>query len=62
MLIPVEADVEREVTLLLVVDSPVETEATPLCAVLIPVEVEVERVVKLLLVVDRPVDRDVSRL
>jgi hypothetical protein len=33
---PVEADVESEPTLLLVEDSPVESEVTPLALVLMP--------------------------
>jgi len=55
---PVEADVLRLVTLLLVVDKPVDSEVTPLCAVLIPVEADVLRLVTLLLVVLRPVDNE----
>ena len=46
---PVDADVESEVTALFVEDrpvdteaTPVETDATPLLAVLIPVEADVE--------------------
>ena len=54
MLIPVEADVESELR-------PVETEATPLLAVLIPVEADVDSEVTLLFVVDRPVEAEVDR-
>ncbi len=42
VLIPDEAEVEREVTPLLVEDSPVDSDVTPLWAVLIPLDVEVE--------------------
>ncbi|KWB18772.1 hypothetical protein WL33_06520 [Burkholderia ubonensis] len=42
VLIPVEADVDSDDTLLLVVLSPVDSELTPLCAVLIPVDVDVD--------------------
>ena len=38
-----------------------ESELTPLCAVLIPLEAEVERDETLLLVVDRPEDAEVDR-
>jgi hypothetical protein len=74
----VEADVDSELTLLLVVERPVdnelavvdvdvdseerlvETEVTPLWAVLIPVDAEVDSDVTLLLVVDSPVDSEVT--
>jgi hypothetical protein len=55
---PLEADVLRLVTLLFVVERPVDSEVTPLCAVLIPVDADVLRLVTLLLVVDRPVDSE----
>jgi hypothetical protein len=59
---PDEVEVERALTLLLVEDSPVDSEPTPLCAVLTPLEAEVESDVTLLLVDDSPVDRDVTPL
>nr|WP_318654724.1 hypothetical protein [Burkholderia sp. S-53] len=62
MLIPVEVEVDRLVTLLFVVFRPVDNELTPLCAVLIPVEVEVDRLVTLLFVVLRPVDSELTPL
>jgi hypothetical protein len=40
----------------LVVDRPVDSELTPLCAVLMPVDVDVDNVARLLSVVDSPVD------
>jgi len=55
---PVEADVLRLVTLLFVVDKPVDSEVTPLCAVLMPLDADVLRLVTLLLVVLRPVDNE----
>jgi hypothetical protein len=42
VLSPVDEDVESEVTALFVVERPVETDATPLLAVLIPVDAEVD--------------------
>ncbi|KVD63985.1 hypothetical protein WI88_08855 [Burkholderia ubonensis] len=39
---PVEVDVDSEPTVLLVELRPVDSELTPLCAVLMPVEVEVD--------------------
>ncbi len=73
---PVEADVESVLTLVetdatlpLVVERPVDSEVTPLCAVLIPDDVEVESELRLveteatlLLVVDRPVETDATPL
>jgi len=44
----------------LVVERPVESELTPLCAVLMPLEAEVESDEMLLLVVERPEDADVD--
>ena len=41
-LIPEDAEVEREETLLLVVDKPADNETTPLCAVLMPDDAEVD--------------------
>jgi hypothetical protein len=60
--IPLEADVESEETLLLVVDRPVDSEPTLLWAVLMPVEADVESDETLLLVVDRPVDSEPTPL
>jgi len=51
----------RLLTELLVVDRPVESELTPLCAVLIPLDAEVEREETLLFVVESPLDADVER-
>jgi len=62
VLIPVEVEVDRLVTLPFVVLSPVDSEFTPLCAVLIPVEVEVDRLVTLLFVVLSPVDSELTPL
>jgi hypothetical protein len=45
-----------------VVDRPVESELTPLCAVLIPLEAEVESDDTLLLVVDSPVESELIPL
>jgi hypothetical protein len=59
---PLEADVESEMTLLFVVDRPVDSELTPLSAVLIPLEAEVESEVTLLFVVDRPVESEPTPL
>ena len=42
MLIPLEAEVESDETLLLVVDKPADNETTPLCAVLMPDDAEVD--------------------
>jgi hypothetical protein len=39
---PLDAELERDATPLLVVERPVETDPTPLCAVLIPEEADVE--------------------
>ena len=47
---------------MLVVESPVESEVTPLWAVLIPVDAEVERALAALLVVERPVETEVTPL
>ncbi len=58
---PLEAEVEREETLLLVVERPEDSELTPLCAVLIPLEADVESDETLLFVVERPDDADVDR-
>jgi hypothetical protein len=59
---PVDVEVESEATLLLVVLSPVDSEFTPLCAVLMPVEVEVDKEATLLFVVLRPVDSEATLL
>ena len=50
---PVDVDVDSEF-------KPVDSDVTPLCAVLMPVEVEVDKAVRLLLVVLRPVDNELS--
>jgi hypothetical protein len=52
---PVDAEVDSDVTLLLVVDRPEDSEATPLDA-------EVDSDVTLLLVVDRPEDSEATPL
>ncbi|KWH51740.1 MULTISPECIES: hypothetical protein [Burkholderia] len=62
MLIPVEADVDSEVTVLLVELRLVDNEVTPLCAVLIPVEVDVDSEVTELLVELSPVESDAIEL
>jgi hypothetical protein len=59
---PVDVEVESEATLLLVVLSPVDSEFTPLCAVLMPVEVEVDSDATLLFVVLKPVDSEFTPL
>ncbi|KVT10291.1 hypothetical protein WK47_06880 [Burkholderia ubonensis] len=58
MLMPVDADVDSDDTLLLVVLSPVESEFTPLCAVLMPVDADVDSDDTLLLVVLSPVESE----
>jgi hypothetical protein len=50
---PVDVEVDSELRL-------VETDATPLWAVLMPVEADVDSDVTLLLVVDSPVDRELT--
>ncbi|WP_330993513.1 hypothetical protein, partial [Burkholderia stagnalis] len=62
VLIPVEADVDSDMTELLVALRPVDNEVTPLCAVLIPVEADVDSDVTELLVALRPVDSDETEL
>jgi hypothetical protein len=59
-LMPDDAEVEREETLLFVVDRPVESEVTPLALELMPLEAEVESEPTLLFVVDRPDDAEVD--
>ncbi len=59
---PEEADVEREVAPLLAVESPVDSEPTPLWAVLTPVEADVERDATPLLVEDSPLETDTTPL
>jgi pilus assembly protein FimV len=59
---PVEAEVDSVETLVLVVSKPVDSELTPLCAVLMPVEAEVDSVVTLVLVVFKPVDSELTPL
>ncbi|WP_259659317.1 hypothetical protein, partial [Burkholderia pseudomallei] len=46
---------------LLVVDSPVDNELTPLCAVLMPDEAEVDSEVSELFVLLRPLDSEATR-
>ncbi|WP_322084897.1 hypothetical protein, partial [Burkholderia sp. BCC1972] len=58
MLMPAAAEVDRLVTLLFVVFRPVDSEVTPLCAVLMPAEVEVDRLATLLFVAFMLVDSD----
>nr|WP_318654726.1 hypothetical protein [Burkholderia sp. S-53] len=62
MLIPVEVEVDRLVTFPFAVLKPVDSELTPLCAVLIPVAVEVDRLATLLFAVLRPVDSELTPL
>jgi hypothetical protein len=62
VLIPVDVDVDSTAALLLVVLRPVDSEATPLCAVLMPVDVDVDSTAALLLVVLRPVDSEATPL
>ena len=57
---PVEVEVESEVTLLLVVDRPVDNELTPDWAVLIPVEAEADSDETLLFVVESPVESELT--
>ncbi|WP_306171273.1 hypothetical protein, partial [Burkholderia pseudomallei] len=53
-------DVDSEATVLLVVDSPVDNELTPLCAVLMPDEAEVESEAIELFAELKPVEVDVD--
>ncbi len=55
---PLEAEVESDVTVLLVVDSPVDEDVD---SELMPDDAEVESEETLLLVVDRPEDAEVDR-
>ncbi|KVN34408.1 hypothetical protein WJ63_03525 [Burkholderia pyrrocinia] len=57
---PVEADVDSDATELLVDERPVDSELTPLCAVLMPVDVEVDSDATELLVELMPVDVEVD--
>jgi hypothetical protein len=59
---PLDVEVESELTLLLVDDSPVDSEVTPLRAVLTPVDADVESDVMLLFVEERPVESEVTPL
>ena len=59
---PVEAEVERTVAALFVVESPVDRDESRLTALLRPVEADVERAVAPLLVVERPVESEVTPL
>ncbi len=60
--IPLEAEVESDETLLLVVERPVDREVSRLTALLRPDEVDVESEETLLFVVDRPVEREPTPL
>ncbi|KWZ31862.1 hypothetical protein WS64_26825 [Burkholderia anthina] len=62
MLIPVDADVDSDVTELFIALKPVDNDVTPLCAVLIPVDADVDSDVTELLVELRPVDNEVTPL
>jgi hypothetical protein len=62
LLLVVDRPVERELRLLALVLTPVERDATPLWVVLIPVDAEVDSDVTALLVVDRPVDSEPTPL
>jgi hypothetical protein len=59
---PVEAEVDSDVTPLLVEDSPVESDVSRLAAVLRPVEADVESDETPLLVEERPVEREPTPL
>jgi len=59
---PVEDDVDRDATLSLVLESPVDSELTPLALALMPVDAETERDVMSPFVVDRPVESDATPL
>jgi hypothetical protein len=59
---PVELEVESEVTALLVEDRPEDSEVTPLCAALIPLEVEVDSEATALPTDDRPEESEVTPL
>ncbi len=62
VLIPDEAEVERELTPAFVVERPVDRDATPLALLLIPDEADVESEPTELFVDDSPVESDVSLL
>jgi len=62
VLTPEDTDVERDVTPLLVVDRPVDSELTLLALALMPLEAEVERDETLLFVVESPVDTEATPL
>lgn len=59
---PVDVDVDREVTLLFAALTPVESDVTPLCAVLIPVDVDVDSEATPLLALLKPVDSELTPL
>ncbi|CAK0305287.1 PEST motif-containing protein [Burkholderia pseudomallei] len=59
---PVEVDVDSEATVLFAVDSPVDNELTPLCAVLMPDEADVDSEVSELFVLLRPLDSEATLL
>ncbi len=61
-LMPEDAEVESDETLLFVVDRPVDNEPTPLWAVLMPEDAEAESEPTLLLVDDSPVDSEPTPL
>jgi len=56
----VETEVDSDVTLLLVVLSPLDRDVTPLCAVMMPVEAEVDSEVTLLCALLIPVEAKVE--
>ncbi len=62
MLRPLEAEVESDVTLLLVDDRPVDSDVSRLTAVLMPLDADVESEVTLLLVDESPVDSEPTPL
>jgi hypothetical protein len=62
VLSPADVEVERDVTLLLVDDSPVDRDVSRLTAVLSPVDAEVESEPTLLLVEESPVETDATAL
>jgi hypothetical protein len=62
VLTPDDAEVESDPTELFVVDRPVDSELTPLCALLMPLEAEVESDPTLLFVVESPVDTEATPL
>nr|WP_275924780.1 hypothetical protein [Burkholderia sola] len=59
-LVAVELDVDSDVTELFVLDSPVDSELTPVDSELAVVDVDVDSDVTLLFVLDRPVDSELT--